>query len=134
MFEDRCAICEFTDYENDLKCPDCGTLTDMKVRGAEWSWECNTCGYIAVTTARILCYWDDYIFPDVCYSKLNTCQWSERKNSDEKYSSICEKLGFIPLEMKTEADTEDDTWINPFSVLTFEEQDYLYYSGYLDKK
>ena len=45
----------------------------------------------------------------------------------EKYKRICNKLGFKPSEyFCPKFDTEDDTFINPFSVLTSEEIDFLY--------
>ena len=50
---------------------------------------------------------------------------------NEEYMRICEKLGFIPSEFKTDATgSEDDNWVNPFSVLTVEEIDFLYKNGY----
>lgn len=52
---------------------------------------------------------------------------------DKEYERICKKLGFVPTEYKaTESCGEDDTWVNPFAVLTVEEQDYLYNNGYLN--
>ena len=49
-----------------------------------------------------------------------------------EYQRICKKLGFIPSEDKSlQVSTEDDNWVNPFSVLTIEEQDFLYEHGYL---
>lgn len=52
---------------------------------------------------------------------------------DKEYNRICEKLGFIPTQYKAPAtNTEDDNWVNPFSVLTIAEQDYLYENGYLN--
>ena len=56
------------------------------------------------------------------------------KSVDKEYDRICKKLGFIPSEYKCDMDEENDNWINPFSVLTIEEQDYLYNNGYLNKK
>lgn len=54
---------------------------------------------------------------------------------DKKYKRICDKLGFIPSECKYDGPLEeDDTWVNPFSVLTVEEIDYLYKNGYLNQK
>ena len=53
---------------------------------------------------------------------------------DKEYDRICKKLGFIPSEYKCDMDEENDNWINPFSVLTMDEQDYLYNNGYLNKK
>ena len=51
---------------------------------------------------------------------------------DEFYEQICEKLGFIPSEYKSEpSGYEDDSKPNPFSVLTVEEILYLYENGYL---
>lgn len=51
---------------------------------------------------------------------------------DEKYNEICEKLGFIPSEYKPEAsDYEDDSRINPFSVLETSELLYLFDNGYM---
>ncbi|MDD3185539.1 MAG: hypothetical protein PHD70_14815 [Anaerostipes sp.] len=51
---------------------------------------------------------------------------------DEEYKRICKKLGFIPSEYQyTGPIEEDDSWVNPFSVLTEEESDYLYDNGYL---
>jgi hypothetical protein len=55
--------------------------------------------------------------------------------SDEKYRKICEKLGCEPKDIKIpDFDTEDDSWESPVSVLTVEEIDYLYKSGYLSTK
>ena len=57
------------------------------------------------------------------------------KEKDEKYEAICEKLGFIPSEYNPELpDHEDDTYVNPFEVLEFEELIYLRDNGYLTKK
>lgn len=43
---------------------------------------------------------------------------------DKEYERICKKLGFIPSEYKYDGMIEeDDTWVNPFSVLTVEEND-----------
>ena len=54
---------------------------------------------------------------------------------DKEYETICKKLGFIPSEYKYDGTIEeDDTWVNPFSVLTVEENDYLYENGYLYQK
>ena len=54
---------------------------------------------------------------------------------DKEYERICKKLGFIPSEYKYDGPIEeDDTWVNPFSVLTVEENDYLYENGYLYQK
>ena len=54
---------------------------------------------------------------------------------DKEYERICKKLGFIPSEYKYDGPIEeDDTWVNPFSVLTVEENDYLYENGYLNQK
>jgi hypothetical protein len=51
---------------------------------------------------------------------------------DEEYKKICEKLGFNPSEYELpNFDGEDDSWINPFSVLTEAESDYLYDNGYI---
>jgi hypothetical protein len=52
---------------------------------------------------------------------------------DKEYKRICEKLGFIPSEYKAKkTSSEDDNWVNPFSVLSIEEQDFLYDNGYLN--
>ena len=54
---------------------------------------------------------------------------------DKEYERICKKLGFIPSEYKYDGPIEeDDTWVNPFSVLNVEENDYLYENGYLYQK
>ena len=54
---------------------------------------------------------------------------------EKEYQRICEKLGFIPSEYKYDGpSSEDDTWINPFSVLTVEENKFLYENGYLNKQ
>lgn len=54
---------------------------------------------------------------------------------DKEYERICEKLGFVPSEYKYDGPIgEDDTWVNPFSILTVEENDYLYENGYLNQK
>lgn len=51
---------------------------------------------------------------------------------DKKYEEICKKLGFEPRKVPIpDVDTEDDSWINPFSVLTEEESDYLVDHGYI---
>lgn len=53
-------------------------------------------------------------------------------DKDKEYKRICEKLGFIPSKYKTpETDSEDDNWVNPFSVLTTDEVKFLYVNGYL---
>lgn len=50
------------------------------------------------------------------------------------YKSICPKLGFEPYKLKEDVgDHEDDNWENPFSVLTFEEIDFLYDNGLFNK-
>lgn len=54
---------------------------------------------------------------------------------EKEYQRICEKLGFIPSEYKYDGPSSvDDTWINPFSVLTVEENKFLYENGYLNKQ
>lgn len=51
---------------------------------------------------------------------------------DEKYLKICEKLGCAPSEVKIpDFDTEDDSFKNPFSVLTIDETNYLLENGYM---
>lgn len=51
---------------------------------------------------------------------------------DKKYQEIIEKLGFELSEYQLpDATTEDDNRINPFSVLSLEEMEYLYDNGYL---
>lgn len=51
---------------------------------------------------------------------------------DQKYKEICNKLGFIPSEYKPEyKGYEDDTWENPFMILSCEEIEFLYYNVYL---
>ncbi len=53
---------------------------------------------------------------------------------DKKYEEICKKLGFIPSELNDDVPAEeDDNRKNPFSVLTVEEELYLYNNGYLTK-
>lgn len=53
---------------------------------------------------------------------------------DDKYRTICEKLGFIPSELTDDVPAqEDDSLSNPFSVLDAEEIVYLYKNGYLRK-
>ena len=48
------------------------------------------------------------------------------------YESICEKLGFIPSEYKPEVSNyEDDSRVNPFSVLETSELLYLFDNGYM---
>ncbi|MBQ9278814.1 MAG: hypothetical protein IJ224_09315 [Lachnospiraceae bacterium] len=50
------------------------------------------------------------------------------------YKSICDKLGFEPYTLKEkEGNHEDDNWVNPFSVLSFEEMDFLYDNGLFKK-
>ena len=134
MFEDKCEKCRFLNYENSFKCPKCDNLTDMTVKGLAWTVKCSKCGYMVATTAVRLCYVAERIIPDSCFSKLEQCSYAERKKSDKEYDRICKKLGFIPSKYKCDMDEENDNWINPFSVLTMEEQDYLYNNGYLNKK
>lgn len=56
-------------------------------------------------------------------------------DKEKEYQRICEKLGFIPSEYEYDGPlTEDDTWVNPFSVLTIEESDFLWENGYLNKQ
>lgn len=56
-------------------------------------------------------------------------------DKEKEYQRICEKLGFIPSEYKYDGPiAEDDTWVNPFSVLTTEESDFLWENGYLNKQ
>ena len=45
-------------------------------------------------------------------------------DKEKEYQRICDDG---PL-------TEDDTWVNPFSVLTSEENIFLYENGYLNKQ
>lgn len=54
---------------------------------------------------------------------------------DKKYEEICKKLGFIPSELSNDdvPAEENDNRKNPFSVLTVEEELYLYNNGYLTK-
>lgn len=43
------------------------------------------------------------------------------------YQRICTKLGFDPENYEPEvSDFEDDSKVNPFSVLTIEESEFLY--------
>lgn len=52
--------------------------------------------------------------------------WGDLMEDEEEYKRICDKLGFIAHEYKSpKATTEDDTWVNPFSVLTSEEIDFV---------
>ena len=54
-------------------------------------------------------------------------------NKEQEYKRICDKLGFIPSEYRnTGPHEEDDNWVNPFSILTNEESNFLYYNGYLN--
>ena len=54
---------------------------------------------------------------------------------EKEYRRICEKLGFVPSEYKYDGPVaEDDTWVNPFSVLTSEENKFLYENGYFNKQ
>lgn len=54
---------------------------------------------------------------------------------DEKYEEIVTKLGFIPSELKNDCKPEeDDSRINPFSVLDPDEVWYLLNNGYLNKQ
>ena len=56
-------------------------------------------------------------------------------DKEKEYKRICDKLGFIPSEYKYDGPIEeDDTWVNPFSVLTADEHRFLYENGYLDRK
>ena len=56
-------------------------------------------------------------------------------NKEKEYKRICDKLGFVPSEYKYDGPIEeDDTWVNPFSVLTEEEDRFLYENGYLNPK
>ena len=53
---------------------------------------------------------------------------------DKKYEEICKKLGFILSELNDDVPAEEnDNRKNPFSVLTVEEELYLYNNGYLTK-
>lgn len=55
-------------------------------------------------------------------------------NTDKKYNEICEKLGFIPSERSEKVNAmEDDTQVNPFSILELDELKYLLDNGYLNK-
>lgn len=52
-----------------------------------------------------------------------------------EYERICKKLGCEPKDVVIpDFDTEDDTWVSPFSILTVEEIDYLYDHGYFNQK
>lgn len=54
---------------------------------------------------------------------------------DKKYKEICKKLGCKPCDVVfPDFDTEDDSWVSPFSVLTAEENEYLYVNGYLNPR
>ena len=56
-------------------------------------------------------------------------------DKQKEYNRICKKLGFIPSEYRYEGPIEeDDTWVNPFSVLTAAEHEFLYDNGYLNPK
>ena len=59
----------------------------------------------------------------------------DNRENDARYKDICEKLGFIPCELDYSnlEPEEDDTHVNPFSVLTVEECWYLLDNGYTDK-
>ena len=56
-------------------------------------------------------------------------------DKETEYQRICDNLGFIPSEFKApDFETEDDSWTNPFSALTVEENVFLYENGYLNNK
>lgn len=56
-------------------------------------------------------------------------------DKDNEYQRICKKLGFIPSEYEYDGPmTEDDSWINPFSVLSADEIVFLWENGYLNKQ
>ena len=53
----------------------------------------------------------------------------------KEYERICKKLGCEPKDIIIpNFETEDDNWVNPFSVLTLEENIFLCENGYLNKK
>ena len=57
------------------------------------------------------------------------------KDKKKEYERICKKLGCEPRNLEfPDFETEDDTWVNPFSVLTSEENIFLYENGYLNKQ
>ena len=56
-------------------------------------------------------------------------------DKEKEYKRICEKLGFIPSEYKYDGPIEeDDTWVNPFSVLTADEHRFLHENGYFNQE
>lgn len=56
-------------------------------------------------------------------------------DKEKEYQRICKKLGFIPSEFEYDGpDTEDDSWVSPFSVLSADEIYFLYINGYLNKQ
>lgn len=53
-------------------------------------------------------------------------------DKEKEYKRICDKLGFVPSKVQIpDFDTEDDNWVNPFSVLTIDESDFLLENGYV---
>ncbi|MDD6203928.1 MAG: hypothetical protein PUC05_02895 [Firmicutes bacterium] len=56
----------------------------------------------------------------------------DKEDKEKEYKRICDKLGFIPSKFKArDFDGEDDNWVNPFSLLTSQENDFLWENGYL---
>lgn len=59
------------------------------------------------------------------------------RDKEKEYERICKKLGRKPTEVEIpdfKTEDEDHDWVNPFSVLTIEESDFLWENGYLNKQ
>ena len=58
-----------------------------------------------------------------------------KTNKENEYKRVCKKLGCKPQDIIIpDFETEDDSWVNPFSILTSEENEFLYKNGYLNKR
>lgn len=58
-------------------------------------------------------------------------------DKEKEYERICKKLGCKPTEVEIpdfKTEDEDHDWVNPFSVLTIEESDFLWENGYFNKQ
>ena len=59
------------------------------------------------------------------------------RDKEKEHERICKKLGCKPTEVEIpdfKTEDEDHDWVNPFSVLTIEESNFLWENGYFNKQ
>lgn len=74
---DRCEECGFWNIPNTQKCPECGDIVDLSIKGVCITWICRKCQYAVASTANKLCYWDVDKHSKENFSKLDICVYAE---------------------------------------------------------